>query len=223
MDQDICCNILMLAKRQMLVKHIIRRICCCSQQRKFEPIVLMRWGIGRHKILISCLHMIRLDMFLHIDGWSCQQIKAELWDTKARKFLLMDHHNMAMDIFIHKMLSPRRRNTQQGNTLHKDVSPPKKESYQDIYQHTIQFNYHHKMVLDKQIHIIEFHQRRTLMVDLDTYLHTFLLLGRTMYLVSIFGHSTLSNCQHILFHYRDNSLHTFQLYSDDTILARDIP
>jgi len=47
------------------------------------------------------------------------------------------------------------------------------------------------------------------MVDLDTYLHTFLLLGRTMYLVSIFGHSTLSNCQHILFHYRDNSLHTF--------------
>jgi len=68
-------------------------------------------------------------MFLHIDGWSCQQIKAELWDTKARKFLLMDHHNMAMDIFIHKMLSPRRRNTQQGNTLHKDVSPPKKESY----------------------------------------------------------------------------------------------
>lgn len=129
MGRDICYNILMLAKRRMLVKHITRHIYCCSQQRKFELIVLMQWGIGRHKIWISCLHMIRLDMFLHITGWICQQIKAELWDIKARKFLLMDHHNMALDIFIHKMLSLHRQNIQQDNTSHKDVSPPKKESY----------------------------------------------------------------------------------------------
>ena len=43
-----------------------------------------------------------------------------------------------------------------------------------------------------------------------------------MYLVSIFGHNNLSNCQHILFSYRYNFLHIFLLYSVDIVLALDI-
>ena len=191
MDQDIYCNILVQAQKRRLAMRIILHKHCYNQQHRFVLTVQWRLGIVAHKIQIFCLHRITQDMSLHIAVQSCQHRGVELLDIKEHKFLLKDHHNMEMGIFIHKMLYQHRQSSQQDNILHKDVQLLKIMNYSGIYQRMILSHFRHRMVQDILKHIIGFHLRHTLMADRDIELHKFQLQDLTKYFMNNVKHNTL--------------------------------